>query len=63
MRLTVAGILLFRCHWVLPGKHYESPHLCGGVNRLAHGFVVLSAPPKMKSLEIGPVIVFGASGI
>lgn len=63
MRLTVAGIPLSRCHWALPAKHCESLRLCGGVNHLAHGFLAPSALLKMKSQGIGPVIVFGASGI
>lgn len=63
MRLNIAGIPPSRRHWALRAKHCESRHLCGGVNRLAHGFVDLSVPPKMNALGIGPVIAFGASGI
>lgn len=63
MRLNVAGIPPSRRHWELRAKHGESRHLCGGVNRLAHGFVDPLVPPKMKALGIEPVIAFGASGI
>lgn len=63
MPLNVAGNHPPRCHWARPAMHGGSRHLCGGVYRLAHGFVTPLIPPKMKSLGIEQVIVFGASGI